>query len=84
MLVGHSMGGALAVHAGSSKQIAGLEGVVVVDVVEGTALGERRLLPPAVVMGQGTIHSALVNVCIAPAAALQPPIHAALGAHVRI
>jgi predicted alpha/beta hydrolase family esterase len=40
VLVGHSMGGALAVHAGSGKQIAGLEGVVVVDVVEGTALGE--------------------------------------------
>lgn len=40
LLVGHSMGGALAVWAGSTKQISGLDGVVVIDVVEGTALGE--------------------------------------------
>lgn len=40
LLVGHSMGGALAVWAAATKQIAGLEGVVVIDVVEGTALGE--------------------------------------------
>lgn len=39
LLVGHSMGGALAVWAAASKQIIGLEGVVVIDVVEGTALG---------------------------------------------
>lgn len=41
LLVGHSMGGALAVWAAASKQIAGLDGVVVIDVVEGTALGAR-------------------------------------------
>lgn len=40
MLVGHSMGGGLAVWAAASKRIAGLEGVVVIDVVEGTALGK--------------------------------------------
>jgi hypothetical protein len=39
LLVGHSMGGALAVRAAASKAISGLEGVVVIDVVEGTALG---------------------------------------------
>lgn len=40
LLVGHSMGGALAVRAAASQQVSGLEGVVVIDVVEGTALGE--------------------------------------------
>ena len=40
LLVGHSMGGALAVRAAAGKGIQGLDGVVVVDVVEGTALGE--------------------------------------------
>lgn len=46
LLVGHSMGGALAVWAAATKQITGLEGVVVIDVVEGTALGRyaRRWL----------------------------------------
>jgi protein phosphatase methylesterase 1 len=39
LLVGHSMGGALAVWAAATKEIAGLDGVVVIDVVEGTALG---------------------------------------------
>ncbi|GBF94379.1 phosphatase methylesterase [Raphidocelis subcapitata] len=38
LLVGHSMGGALAVRAAATKQIAGLEGLVVIDVVEGTAI----------------------------------------------
>jgi pimeloyl-ACP methyl ester carboxylesterase len=40
LLVGHSMGGALAVWAAATKEIAGLDGVVVIDVVEGTALGK--------------------------------------------
>jgi protein phosphatase methylesterase 1 len=40
LLVGHSMGGALAVWAAASKQITGLDGMVVIDVVEGTAIGE--------------------------------------------
>ena len=35
---GHSMGGALAVHAALEGQISGLIGLVVVDVVEGTAM----------------------------------------------
>ncbi|WIA30381.1 hypothetical protein OEZ86_000467 [Tetradesmus obliquus] len=38
LLVGHSMGGALAVWAAATKEITGLDGVVVIDVVEGTAL----------------------------------------------
>lgn len=40
LLVGHSMGGALAVWSAATKAITGLEGVVVIDVVEGTAIGE--------------------------------------------
>jgi protein phosphatase methylesterase 1 len=40
LLVGHSMGGALAVWTAAAKQISGLDGVVVIDVVEGTAIGE--------------------------------------------
>lgn len=39
LLVGHSMGGALAVWAAATKELPGLDGVVVIDVVEGTALG---------------------------------------------
>lgn len=35
---GHSMGGAIAVHAAASQRIHSLAGLVVVDVVEGTAL----------------------------------------------
>ncbi|GLC37763.1 hypothetical protein PLESTB_001474300 [Pleodorina starrii] len=38
ILVGHSMGGGLAVWAAAAKRIRRLEGVVVIDVVEGTAL----------------------------------------------
>ncbi|DBA73372.1 TPA: hypothetical protein ACH3X1_011416 [Trebouxia sp. C0004] len=38
VLVGHSMGGAVAVRCAASKEIARLEGMVVIDVVEGTAL----------------------------------------------
>lgn len=40
LLVGHSMGGALAVRAAATRDISGLDGVVVIDVVEGTAIGE--------------------------------------------
>ena len=36
MVLGHNMGGALAVHAALEDQISGLIGLVVVDVVEGT------------------------------------------------
>ncbi|EFJ40833.1 hypothetical protein VOLCADRAFT_77814 [Volvox carteri f. nagariensis] len=38
ILVGHSMGGGLAVWAAAAKRVKWLEGVVVIDVVEGTAL----------------------------------------------
>ncbi|GAB4813324.1 hypothetical protein N2152v2_000370 [Parachlorella kessleri] len=38
VLVGHSMGGAIAVHAAALNAIPSLEGVVVIDVVEGTAI----------------------------------------------
>ena len=38
VLIGHSMGGALAVHAGLTEKINPLIGLVVVDVVEGTAM----------------------------------------------
>lgn len=42
LLVGHSMGGAVAVWAASTKEISSLDGCVVIDVVEGTALGEKQ------------------------------------------
>ncbi len=42
LIVGHSMGGAAAVWAAASRRIPGLCGCVVVDVVEGTALGEQK------------------------------------------
>nr|CAG4634841.1 EOG090X07NZ [Alona affinis] len=38
ILVGHSMGGAVAVHTAASDQLASLAGLVVIDVVEGTAM----------------------------------------------
>lgn len=38
VLVGHSMGGAIAVHAAALAGIGSLAGVVVIDVVEGTAI----------------------------------------------
>ncbi|XP_045204207.2 protein phosphatase methylesterase 1-like [Mercenaria mercenaria] len=38
ILVGHSMGGAIAVHTGTRSLIPSLSGLVVIDVVEGTAL----------------------------------------------
>ncbi len=37
-ILGHSMGGALAVHTALTDQICGLIGLVVIDVVEGTAM----------------------------------------------
>lgn len=40
ILVGHSMGGAIAVHAAELNKFKTLQGVVVVDVVEGTAIGK--------------------------------------------
>ncbi|KAL0326426.1 UNVERIFIED_CONTAM: protein phosphatase methylesterase 1 [Sesamum radiatum] len=38
VIIGHSMGGAVAVHLAAKKVLPGLSGLVVVDVVEGTAL----------------------------------------------
>jgi len=38
ILVGHSMGGSVAVHVAARKEIRNLHGLVVVDVVEGTAM----------------------------------------------
>ncbi len=38
VLVGHSMGGALAVHAASLNYVKNLQALVVIDVVEGSAL----------------------------------------------
>lgn len=38
LLMGHSMGGAIAVHVGNMKLVPSLLGIVVIDVVEGTAL----------------------------------------------
>lgn len=39
ILMGHSMGGAVAVHVAHSAQLPTVVGLVVIDVVEGTALG---------------------------------------------
>ena len=44
VLLGHSMGGAIAVRAAASQRISSLAGLVVVDVVEGTALQVPRRL----------------------------------------
>ena len=38
ILIGHSMGGAIAVHTASAGYIPSLIGLAVIDVVEGTAL----------------------------------------------
>ncbi|XP_076799648.1 protein phosphatase methylesterase 1-like isoform X2 [Clavelina lepadiformis] len=38
ILIGHSMGGAIAVHAANTNRLHSLAGLVVIDVVEGTAL----------------------------------------------
>lgn len=38
ILIGHSMGGAIAVHTASANLIPSLIGLAVIDVVEGTAL----------------------------------------------
>lgn len=38
MLMGHSMGGAICVHLAAMELLATLTGVVVIDVVEGTAM----------------------------------------------
>lgn len=38
VLVGHSMGGAVAVHTAAAEKLPTLAGLVVIDVVEGTAM----------------------------------------------
>lgn len=45
IFAGHSVGGAVAVHTACAGQIPGLSGVVVVDVVEGTALAALPMMP---------------------------------------
>lgn len=39
ILIGHSLGGSIAVHAAHNPNLSSLNGIVVIDVVEGTALG---------------------------------------------
>ena len=39
ILIGHSLGGSIAVHAAHNQNLLSLNGIVVIDVVEGTALG---------------------------------------------
>lgn len=39
IIVGHSLGGSIAVHVGHHPNIQSLIGLIVIDVVEGTALG---------------------------------------------
>ena len=43
VMVGHSMGAAMAVRAAATGRMARLEGIVVIDVVEGTAIGTSHL-----------------------------------------
>ncbi|XP_058722313.1 uncharacterized protein LOC131594216 [Vicia villosa] len=38
ILVGHSMGGSIAVHVAAKKLLSTLAGLIIVDVVEGTAM----------------------------------------------
>lgn len=38
VLIGHSMGGAIAVHATATEQLPTIAGLIVIDVVEGTAM----------------------------------------------
>ncbi|KAG0723613.1 Protein phosphatase methylesterase 1 [Chionoecetes opilio] len=38
VLIGHSMGGSVAVHAAHYQHVAGIAGLIVIDVVEGTAM----------------------------------------------
>lgn len=38
VLMGHSMGGAIAIHAAVKRRVPSLSGLVVIDVVEGTAV----------------------------------------------
>nr|SVE73608.1 EOG090X07NZ [Daphnia atkinsoni] len=38
VLIGHSMGGAIAVHAAATEQLPTIAGLIVIDVVEGTAM----------------------------------------------
>jgi len=38
ILIGHSMGGAIAVHTAAANELPTLAGIIVIDVVEGTAM----------------------------------------------
>lgn len=50
MIIGHSMGGAIAVHAAAANHIPSLLGLCVIDVVEGLCMLILPLLWPAVNM----------------------------------
>ncbi|KAJ2146990.1 Protein phosphatase methylesterase 1 [Coemansia sp. RSA 564] len=45
VLVGHSMGGAIAAHAVSSKRIQNVRGLVLIDIVEGSAMDSLPSIP---------------------------------------
>ena len=44
VVVGHSLGGALAVRLAATGRVPNLKGVVVIDVVEGSALGRVQFV----------------------------------------
>ncbi|KAJ2138423.1 Protein phosphatase methylesterase 1 [Coemansia sp. RSA 788] len=45
VVVGHSMGGAIAAHAVSSKRIQNVRGLVLIDIVEGSAMDSLPSIP---------------------------------------
>ncbi|XP_022257386.1 protein phosphatase methylesterase 1-like isoform X2 [Limulus polyphemus] len=58
ILVGHSMGGALAVHTAYNEHIPSIIGLVVIDVVEGTAMDALQSMQ-GVLRGRPTLFSSL-------------------------
>ena len=74
LLVGHSMGAALVVRAAATGAIAGLEGVAVIDVVEGTAIGAplRRCRAHPMRLRHGTRAAAVTAAAAAAGAPLSP------------
>ncbi|KAK9801971.1 hypothetical protein WJX73_003978 [Symbiochloris irregularis] len=84
VVVGHSMGGAVAVHAALSKVISPLAGIVVIDVVEGSAMAALPFMitlldqrPKSFASLQEAIHwAASTGLCkqISTAAITVPPM----------
>ncbi|KAL5012268.1 hypothetical protein ScPMuIL_010819 [Solemya velum] len=60
ILVGHSMGGAIAAHTAQNKLIPSLIGLVVIDVVEGTALDALSSMQ-SVLRGRPSVFKSLEN-----------------------